>query len=279
MNKRSPSQNEFVTLSSQLIAEKDPQAASMLAEKLWRMTYRSKIPDEEITLLDRSSQEAINFNSRVLNTYTWGTGTPALLIHGWNGRAGQMAEIASAMADAGFKAIALDLPAHGNSSGDETDLLEIISAIQFLNQTKGPFHSVIAHSFGGIGLFKALQQGMAAERVVCISTPAHIETLLNKFTSTFNLSEQVFLLVKERLEMTYGVEFWDEYSMQTMSSNIDIPGLLIHDSKDEYVGIESMFEINAAWPTSTVLPTQDLGHTKILNDPAVIQAITQFVLR
>ncbi len=55
--------------------------------------------------------------------------------------------------------------------------------------------------------------------------------------------------------------------------------LVVDDSKDEYVGIESMFEINAAWLTSTVLPTQDLGHTKILNDPAVIQAITQFVLR
>ena len=279
MNKRSPSQNEFVTLSSQLIAEKDPQAASMLAEKLWRMTYRSKIPDDEIALLDQSSQEAINFNSRVLNTYTWGTGTPALLIHGWNGRAGQMAEIASAMADAGFKAIALDLPAHGNSSGDETDLLEIIAAIEYLNQTKGPFHSVIAHCLGSIGLFKALQQGMVAERVVCISTPARIEMLLNKFTSMFNLSEQVYLLVKKCLEKTYGSDFWDKYSMQEIANNIEIPGLLIHDSRDEYVGIESMFEINAAWQASTVLPTQDLGHTKILNDPSVIQAVTQFVLR
>ncbi|MEE9343592.1 MAG: alpha/beta hydrolase [Gammaproteobacteria bacterium] len=276
MKNTAPSVNEFVTLSTQLIAEKDPGSAAALAEQLWRTTYRSQIADSERALLASAHQETLRYGSGVLNTYTWGTGTPVLLLHGWNGRAGQMAEIAIAMAEAGFKATALDFPAHGESSGHETDVLEMISAIQHLNQVKGAFHSVITHSFGSVGLLQAVLQGMRVDRVVCVSAPADIETLLDKFTSLLKLSDQVISLLKKRLEKTYGVEFWRTYSVQEMSRQMTMPGLLIHDSDDEYIGIGHMFEINAAWQASDILSTQGLGHNKILNDPSVIRAITQF---
>jgi pimeloyl-ACP methyl ester carboxylesterase len=49
---------------------------------------------------------------------------------------------------AGYRAVAYDQPAHGESDGKMTNMLEIAPTMDILVRKEGNFDAVIAHSFG-----------------------------------------------------------------------------------------------------------------------------------
>ena len=56
-----------------------------------------------------------------------------------------------------------------------------------------------------------------------------------------------------------------------------LPELLIyHDEKDLFVPITDGEEIAERWPNAKLVRTQGLGHHRILRDPEIIQACTEF---
>ena len=54
-----------------------------------------------------------------LVAWRWGQGPRVLLVHGFEGNRAQFAAIVEALVRRGFAAVALDVPAHGESAGDE----------------------------------------------------------------------------------------------------------------------------------------------------------------
>src|SRR5690606_8221446 len=81
----------------------------------------------------------------------------------------------------GFQAVAVDLPAHGRSSGKEASLPAFVQAILDLSRDVGPFKAVIAHSLGAAATgFVATEQDLAGRLVLiapaaearCLSRPA-----------------------------------------------------------------------------------------------------------
>ena len=43
--------------------------------------------------------------------YSWGSGPTVLLVHGWEGRGSQLSAFAPALVKAGFRVVAVDMPA------------------------------------------------------------------------------------------------------------------------------------------------------------------------
>ena len=80
---------------------------------------------------------------------TWGESGPAvLLMHGWGGARAQMTGFVEPLLSAGYRVVAYDQPAHGESDGKMTNLLEIAPTMDLIKETEGNFDAIIAHSFG-----------------------------------------------------------------------------------------------------------------------------------
>src|SRR6266852_7681251 len=67
-------------------------------------------------------QEAMSQASRVYFgeikktvAWGWGDGPPVIFVHGWGGRAAQMAPLAVHVANLGFRSVAIDVTGHGDS--------------------------------------------------------------------------------------------------------------------------------------------------------------------
>ncbi|HSB00425.1 MAG TPA: alpha/beta fold hydrolase, partial [Anaerolineales bacterium] len=110
--------------------------------------YAMKPAEREI--IEWGNNYRIPFEEGELAVTTWGSNDrPAvLLMHGWGGARAQMTGFVDALLFAGYRVVAYDQPAHGESDGKTTNLLAIAPTMDLIMQKEGPFHAIIAHSFG-----------------------------------------------------------------------------------------------------------------------------------
>ena len=112
---------------------------------------------------------------------TWGEGPSVLLCHGWGGRGTQFFALIEALVAAGYRAIAFDAPAHGDSSGKRTNMLMASKTIAGIVEREAPISAVIGHSFGcGIALLAIDRHQIPSDKVILFSC----------FTDTLWISQQ-----------------------------------------------------------------------------------------
>ena len=67
----------------------------------------------------------VPFGDGSLSVRSWGDGEPVLLIHGWAANQQDMFNFVPEVVRNGFRAVTMDLPAHGESSGELAGLEEL----------------------------------------------------------------------------------------------------------------------------------------------------------
>ena len=77
--------------------------------------YEVKSTDQAI--LERGNNIRIRFEGGELAVTTWGDGPAVLLMHGWGGARAQMTGFVDPLLAAGYRVVAYDQPAHGESNG------------------------------------------------------------------------------------------------------------------------------------------------------------------
>ncbi|MES9830655.1 MAG: alpha/beta hydrolase [Candidatus Thiodiazotropha sp. DIVDIV] len=274
MLKRTPIQFAFSALT-----RVSPYLAGRLATLFWYRTQHRSVTVEEQRVLERARTEVRRFGTKSVCIYRWGEGAPVLLTHGWNGNAGQMALLVETLVGQGFQVTAFDAPGHGQSSGKSTDILEISGFITQMLQESGEHTAVVAHSFGGMCALHAIANGARAGSVVCISPPKDVTTLLQQFTKLLGMNTAVVNQVRRRLELRFGEDMWSRLSMQEWVRAADIPGLIIHDSRDRYIPVSNGRAVHAAWADSELQITRGLGHMRILQNDEVITSIKRFLVK
>ncbi len=255
-----------------------PGLTGRLACKLWYKTSRFPLPAGEKRALQEAEVEFREINGSSIATYAWGSaGAVVLLIHGWNGRATQLAPFVKPLLKAGFRVLAFDAPAHGKSTGNRTTIYEIADAIAELNKHHGPFHAVITHSFGGPSLALAMKQGFSAERIVCLCPPATAAGLVDKFAHTLHISDKTIRVMKRLIEERFGENVWSDVAMVNNVVEQSVPALIIHDEDDNDVPWQEGYAVSQAWPGSRFIKTSQLGHHRILRDKTTIQTVADFI--
>ncbi|MEJ2106825.1 MAG: alpha/beta hydrolase [Acidiferrobacteraceae bacterium] len=255
-----------------------PWVAARTAYRLWFRTHRHPTPGREARWLEGARQDRIDHEYGPLAVSMWGDEGPTiLLVHGWDGRGSQMGAFAAPLVDAGFRVVAYDLPAHGNSPGDSTNVFRVIDTLEAVADAYGPVYGVIAHSFGVFATTLALADHIEARAVVCISSPNSLHWLAARFARILHIPNATWQIFIRRIEKEFGADIWHRLTLDHTAKKLSVPALIVHDEDDYDVLWEQGQRLAAAWPGAEFMKTKGLGHRRILRDLRVVEAAVRFL--
>jgi pimeloyl-ACP methyl ester carboxylesterase len=254
-----------------------PRRMGRWAYSLWFRTRRFPESAAGKRIASKAQRSTLVVDDIPVAVYSWGTGPIVLFIHGWSGRGSQVAAFSEPLIAAGYRVMSVDAPGHGETPGDRTNILECAAVVQAFNHHYGPVYAAITHSFGGMVLAYAMNNGMSVERVVCISAPAHVDYLLDSFAHTLSIPDAVVADMHRRMEARFPAGYWENISTVVNVRELDVPALVIHDDVDHSVPWEQGKIIANAWPGAQFLKTSGLGHGRILRDKTVVKAAVDFI--
>lgn len=210
--------------------------------------------------------------------WSWGDdGPPVLLIHGWSGRAADMAAIAARLAADGMRAIAFDMPAHGASAGRRTSLAVWTRILPEMGARFGELSAVIGHSFGGAAAVLSLDAGLDARRAVLIAPPTGPAYFMEQMRRFVGLHERRAPGMERHLVATVGRAL-AEFDADRVAARLAVPALILHDPADGEVPFAHAEAISRAWRGSVLVPVPGEGHNRILKSATALDRISAFVL-
>lgn len=276
-HRHAPPALALVRGAMRIVGRVSPGLAAQWAHRMW-LSPRVRPPgarDERAMAAAQAGRLSVD-GARVA-TYTWGAGPCVLLVHGWSGRSSQYATLAPLLAAAGYRVLAFDAPAHGNSTGRRTNIFEIERVMRALAAASGPLHGIVAHSFGCACVALALRRGLPAARVVCLSPPSQMEWMLQAFTRTLALSDAVVDRLRARLVREVGGDYGRALSADMNARFLSVPALVVHDDDDQDVPWQQGAMLARAWPGARFERTRGLGHRRIVRDADVARRILEFL--
>jgi pimeloyl-ACP methyl ester carboxylesterase len=268
-----PIQIKLIIYLCKLIGIFSPTLSASIAYHIWTKATRHDFPSRELKWKSLARTIDIDFNGSSVSVYEWGDGATVLLVHGWSGRGTQLGAIGLALANDGYKAVAIDLPGHGHTPGSHTNAFEMSRAIKSVAQYYGDVHGIVTHSFGVFPAAILLREELSVNRMVCVSPPDNIKFLLDLFCRWLKLSDKVIEKLNLKLEQLFGSDVWQKISPDFNLSNSTIPGLIIHDSDDQQVPWTRGQALANHWPNAAFHLSSGLGHRRILRHKDVIEKI------
>ncbi len=254
-----------------------PSLAARLAARLFLTPRRVPPPASEAASRQRANHESRVVASHTITAWSWGEGPAILLLHGWEGRGTQLGTLAESLAREGYRVIAPDFPAHGDSPGRRTNLLEFAAIVHALIDAEQPV-AIVAHSFGAAATTVALRNAPFDGRLVYLSPPEDFAFFTETFGRMLGISGDLAKRMERTIERQFGID-WSHLRGTALAPQMTAPLLVIHDEDDLDVPSRFGRDLAAAWPDSSLILTRTLGHRRILRDPAVIAATIEFIQR
>lgn len=206
-----------------------------------------------------------------------GAGQTVVLLHGWSGRAADMRHLAGDLVGAGLRVVAPDLPAHGLTTGDRTDLFTLAQAVGSVLEHERPT-VVVAHSMGFPALMLALEAGAPAPaRVVAIAPGRKMLHALDAFAHRAHLGQRLVSELRRGIEARFGAGVWQTLDVDRVLPELEPVGLVVHDEGDDEVSVSDARRIAAAWPRAELVETTGLGHRRILRDTRVRRRVVDWI--
>lgn len=206
----------------------------------------------------------------------WGEGPMVLLAHGWESRRTHWGAFIPPLVEAGFRAVAVDAPAHGDSPGERTNVVDYGRALLRVGREIGPLAAVVAHSFGAAATAGALHLGLAADRVALVSGPASLASFAERWGVEHGLSEGDIPAFIRLIEREVG-EPIEDVDVARLALGLTTPALIVHDRDDREIPVGGALAVAAAWAGSRTLITERYGHRRILVARPVVAAVVEFL--
>ena len=221
------------------------------------------VPQREMEFITRSDISTMSMSRLGANIEVYrmeAEGEKVLLVHGWNGRAGQFHAIAQSCHDAGMDVTALDLPGHGKSDDRHTALPEFVDAISEVYAHHGPFDHIIGHSIGAIAVLNCPRFGLKFKKIVSISIPATtVRNLFQSFTEMFGLSVEKYAdLLIDRASKKFNADP-NSFDPCIVSEDLDSEVLIIHCQDDEDADVRESIQFNTMVEGSELYIASGLG--------------------
>ena len=254
-----------------------------IVKKVYRAFFspsRYEVKSTDQSILARGKSDRISFSGGELAVTTWGEeGTAVLLMHGWGGARAQMTGFVEPMLAAGYRVVAYDQPAHGESDGRMTNLLEIAPTMDLIAQREGPFQAILAHSFGTlITSYALVERGFPPPaRLVYFGAFNRLMDSLPRFQVLAGLSDEIMDGLRALLYENFGRRVHDAITNESLAPRIAIPALMFHDVTDNVTPVEDSRAIARVWKHARFIETQGLGHRGALQSPSIHEQVVKFL--
>lgn len=251
-----------------------PGLAARVAIRLFFRPRRHRRPARERELLATAAELTLPGG---LRGHAWGGGDRVvLLVHGWEGRGTQLGAFVAPLVARGFRVVGIDGPAHGDSPGGETNMVEYARAIHAVQTALGPLEGVVAHSFGVAATAFALDRGMRARRVVLVAGPASVGDVIRRFEELVALPPRVAARFRQRLVARVG-HTAEEIEIASIGPRLQVPALVFHDPADAEVPFADALVIEDRWPGARLRVVEGHGHRRILRAEEVVREAAAFL--
>ena len=273
-----------------------PALAARVGEQIMFSTTRRPPRPEEKALLAQGERLTVRGALGNLTVWRFGRGPVIVLVHGWNGRAGQLGGLVEPLVSSGYSVVMFDAPGHGESEGSHSSLPDFADAFDAVLDAVIPIfgraHAVIAHPMGGAAVTYAVSRyqrrhetllergireiGQPVERFVFIAPPIDVRDFVRGFSHLVGLRPDTEEALNQRLNKRFDVPMADLYGPD-LAKDMNAPLLVLHDADDREVPLRCGQLLAEAWPHATLEVTHGLGHNRILRDPGVLRRVVAAV--
>jgi pimeloyl-ACP methyl ester carboxylesterase len=264
-----------------LLSAITPNLAASLSLRIFLTPQKHRIPSWEKPYLGTAVCRKIQVAGKSVATYAWGEGNKKILLcHSWGGRGTQLANFINPLVSKGYTVIAFDAPAHGQSAGKQTDMMEYSASINEVIKLMGPFHGIIGHSFGaGNTLFSKRHYGFEVKKIALIGCFAHGSWVTDRFGELLNIPPKTIARMRRILEEKYDDRLqWNQLDLVEIAKSETAPILIAHDRDDKEIPYANALKFAESCSNKLeMISTDGLGHRRILRDPEVISRICEFI--
>lgn len=238
-----------------------------------------KLRENELEVLDKAEKEIFKYEAFDIQLYTWKGGKRTiLLIHGWEGQAGNFSDIIKALLKDGYTVYAFDGPSHGFSSKGKTSMMEFANLVGVLIN-KFSVKQLISHSFGGVATTFALYNNpdIEIDKYVLITTPDRFVERIDDVADMVGINKKVKNKLISKLE--------NETKMNVKSLNVSDfvqeinvkSAIIFHDKKDTVIPIERSRNVQKNWKVCDFKEVEGTGHFRILRTKEVIDGVIEYL--
>lgn len=255
-----------------------PEAmANFIIRSLAAMTQRPPVSSIEREAMAQAKKLSYGEDDRNV-AWAWGDGPLVIFVHGWGGRAAQMAPLALHVANLGFRSVAIDVTGHGDSPKRHTRWDYFLRDIAALSQSlHEEVYAYVGHSAGALSMMAARAlRGIHAQRYACICAPSFpfppIKVIQKKLNPKERALESYKAYIAGQFETT-----WEQLQTGLSYANAGPDTLLVYDEADRYIDHSEGDRIQARCPAARLVKTSGYSHQKILAAPELAQTVGAFL--
>lgn len=262
-----------------------PGVAARIAHWLWFTPPRPRLSDTTRAFLATGAAIDLRVNGRGVAAWSWGPdmrNVPTIvLLHGWGGFAAQMQSFVPPLVNGGFRVVAFDAPAHGQSGASrfgsrQSTFFDFADVLVELSR-RFDVVGLVAHSGGCTAASLAMRAGWRVPRAVFIAPMASPLAYRRMFEQALGITADVAQRFATEVERRLGAS-WEEFEVPSVARVAATPPLLVvHDRDDPETSWRDGAEIASAWPDALLVTTNGLGHRRLLRDPEVVAHVVAFI--
>lgn len=256
-----------------------PKQVTSFAYKRLTNPYVKKLRENELATLDKANKEKLNFKGFEIQLYTWiGGPNEVLLVHGWEGQAGNFSDLIERLQKENYTIYAFDGPSHGFSSKGKTSLFEFTELVGILIEKFG-VKSIVSHSFGGVATTYALKENQSfhIEKYALLTTPDRFVERIEDVINSLGITQKVKRNLISRLEKEINIDV-ETLNVSDFVKEVNVEkALIIHDRNDKVIPIERSKRVHDNWKAADFKEIEGTGHFSILRTPEVIDEVVKFL--
>ena len=270
----------YIRVNLRLLAAISKKRAAQKALRLFCTPF-NKSKRRTTPLFHKAEKLHLRVENKKVIGYRWNHSQPkkVLIIHGFQSAAKKFELYVTPLLNKGYEVLAFDAHAHGESEGDQINVLEYKNLIEVVCNKYGPIDAFIAHSFGGLAISLALENIIHTDKTKLVLIAPATETrsavdLLFQFLRLNNDIRDEF----ENLIVSIGGKTTAWLSISRAIKNIRAQILWIHDEDDHITPLSDVLKVKENnYPNIEYYFTQGLGHSRIYRDSTVKKKIFSFL--
>jgi pimeloyl-ACP methyl ester carboxylesterase len=256
-----------------------PKMMSDLMHKQLGIHEIKNLKPEEVAVLQKAEKTMMKFKNFDIQIYKWEGGKDkVLLIHGWEGRAGNFAHLIEKLLENNFSVYAFDAPSHGFSSKGSTNLFQFAELTGILIR-QFQVSKLISHSFGGVATTYALfkNKDLHIEKYALLTTLDKYLEVMDTMKAQTGMSEEARVLFIRRIEAENNIKA-DEFNVSDFVKDINVAkALIIHDKDDKVIPIQRSQNVHKNWKVCDLCEIEGTGHFKMLKTDFVMNKTIEFL--